>query len=568
MTRRLDTRALLLAVALGLWELPSASLMADDFIQLGVLEFVSPIDWLGPLDLYRFADGDPHHVQALKDAGALPWFAEPVLKLAFLRPLSSAAIALDHAAFGLHPTGYRLDVTLWMLALVYGLGKLYALVAGRVAGLALVLFTVSGMHAVFCWTATRHIVMAAAAGVLALHAHVRWREQDWEPGRVLSLVGFGVAFAAGEAALGLVAYLLAYEAFGARGRGRDRGRAALPVLALSVLYLGVYRVLDLGASPGSDYLDPLRDPTTYLAEAPARLLVVLGGMLSGGNDLWVLRPDFRPRLVVGGGVAIALVALAIAGVWRSTAASERRALRWLGAGAVLAAVPFLGTPIGSRCMVIPWIGGAAIVGIVLVQWWTAVRVRPGFAPRTVGMLCWGLVAVHLILGPAERLVVPYFLRQAMFVRLQRAVGDTAVAGEAVDGKTVIVLDAPDMLVGQYAFFFRQLYRLPMPAEWRVLSWAPCTHRFRRTAADTIELELIGGTVHAPHLSSGAVVQVTGMRAAVLAAAADGPTRIEFRFDRPLDDLDLVFLHWSGARFERVQPPAVGATVELARDRAI
>jgi hypothetical protein len=116
--------ALLIAAVLGLAELPFATFMADDLIQLGMLEDVSPNSWAGPLQLYTLSDGDPAHVRAMKDAGAFPRFFDPHFKMAFCRPLSSALLALDHAVFGLRPWGYRLHGVLWFMTLVAGLGLL------------------------------------------------------------------------------------------------------------------------------------------------------------------------------------------------------------------------------------------------------------------------------------------------------------------------------------------------------------------------------------------------------------------------------------------------------------
>ena len=82
--------------------------MADDFLQLSVLEGVSPDTWTGPLELYMIADGNPDHLKVMKDAGAFPWFFDPQFRMDFFRPLSSALLAADHAIFGLNPIGYRL----------------------------------------------------------------------------------------------------------------------------------------------------------------------------------------------------------------------------------------------------------------------------------------------------------------------------------------------------------------------------------------------------------------------------------------------------------------------------
>ena len=50
-------------VLIGGFQLPFNRFMADDLIQLGVLEGRSPLTWVTPLELYSFLDGDPGHLQ-------------------------------------------------------------------------------------------------------------------------------------------------------------------------------------------------------------------------------------------------------------------------------------------------------------------------------------------------------------------------------------------------------------------------------------------------------------------------------------------------------------------------
>ena len=37
----------------------------------------------------------------------------------------------------------------------------------------------------------------------------------------------------------------------------------------------------------------------------------------------------------------------------------------------------------------------------------------------------------------------------------------------------------DLVIGLHSYFYRRLYRLPMPQSWRTLSWVRAEHRFRR-----------------------------------------------------------------------------------------
>jgi hypothetical protein len=213
-----------------------ADFMADDLIQLGVLEKVTPAAaWTGPWDLYTISDGIPAHILAMQNAGLFPWAAEPAFEMSFFRPLSSGLLALDHALFGLHPIGYRLHGALWSLALVAAVGWVFRRVLlDRIAKLALIVFVLSAIHGIFCWTAARHVVVAAALGFAALAAHIRWREEGWRPGAGLALVALALSLAASEAGIAMAAYVLAYEALGAAGPLRARLTAAAPAWSWSL----------------------------------------------------------------------------------------------------------------------------------------------------------------------------------------------------------------------------------------------------------------------------------------------------------------------------------------------
>ncbi len=560
---RPTTLALVLAGALGLWEIPFAGFMADDLMQLAVLEGVSPAAaWIEPLDLYTLSDGDPAHVRAMKDAGLFPWFMDPAYKVTFFRPFSSALLALDHTLFGLRPTGYRLHGVLWSLALVATAGAvLRRALPGRGGKLAPLVFVLSGIHGFFCWTATRHIVIAAAFAFAALAAHLRWRQEGWRPGAVVSVVALVLSLAASEVAVAVALYLLAYEVCGAAGPARARWLAAAPTLAVLGAYLVAWRLLGYGASPGTGYLDPFHDPGAFLLGLPARLAVLAGGVVAGGGaDLWLLRPDLRPVLAAAGTLASLGLAGLLRVAWRETPAMERRGIRWLGVAAVASAVPFAGTPISSRCLLVPFVGGAALVAVVIAQWWTAWRRLPGFQHRLLGAAAVGLAVLHLGLAPLGRLGLPVLLERGMADRAAAAVRDAELDPADLAEQTAVVLVAPDLVIGFHGLFHRRLYRLPVPAAWRVLSWAPARHRFVRTDRDTLEMEIGGGGIESTRLGPGAVIAVAGMEATVLATGDLGPSQVRIRFDRSLDDPTMVFLAWRDGRLRRVRSPAVDESI--------
>jgi hypothetical protein len=190
------------------------------------------------------------------------------------------------------------------------------------------------------------------------------------------------------------------------------------------------------------------------------------------------------------------------------------------------------------------------------------RQRPGVGYKVVSAGCVLLAEIHLGVAPMARLASPYAMRKVMYERVVTAMQEVELDSDRLARQRVVVMRAPDFIMGLHPFFFRTLYRLPMPRSWRTLSWAPCPHRFRRTAAETLDLELVDGELDAPSLAMGDVVQLDGMRARVLARSSRGPTRVEFRFDRPLDDPGLYFLAWQGGRLRHIVLPPIGQEISL------
>src|SRR5215472_1772560 len=413
--------AIALAAVFGAWEIVCADFMADDFMQLAVLERVSPAAaWTSRFDLYNISDGVPEHVRAMQDAGLVPWFAGR-FALTFFRPLTSAFLWLDHSLFGLHPAGYRLDGVLWSLALAASVGWILCRVLpGRTGTLATLIFVLSGIQAVFCWSAARHVVMAAALGFAGLVAHVRWREDGWQPGRALAPLALVLSLAASEVGIAVAVYLLTYEAFGRAEGLRSRVWATLPTLIIIAVYLGIWSRYGHGAT-GGGYIDPLRDPALFLFELPARLAVLLGGVVLGGNaDWWLLRPDLRPVIVtIGVATSLGFAALVVAAS-RDGIVQERAVVRWLATATVLSAVPFAGTPIGSRCLLVPFVGGAALQAVVIGGWWTAWRHATGVRARLLRASAAGLAMIHLVLAPLGRIGGPLLVRQMLAARVANA----------------------------------------------------------------------------------------------------------------------------------------------------
>ena len=217
------------------------------------------------------------------------------------------------------------------------------------------------------WLSNRNAIVALSLGLFGLLAHLRWREDGWRAGAPLSLVLFAAALTAGEFGLGALIFLGSYELFGAPGRPVERARALAPALILGLCWAAFYQGSGYGASGSLVYIDPAREPGMFFAAALERLPILLGTAL-GPVPGEVATAD--PRLVGPAAALGALLSLGLALglrlVWARLEDADRRGLRWLVPGGLLATAPVLATlPMGRLCLAIG-LGAAAALGALVV----------------------------------------------------------------------------------------------------------------------------------------------------------------------------------------------------------
>ncbi len=562
----------LVLVAGAVLLLPSLGMgfLLDDTIYLADLDG-QPVLRIAPADLFRFIPGDAAENRGWIADGCLPWWTAPDLRLGFWRPLSSALMRLDHALFGRAAWAWHAHSIAWFLALLVAWRLfLRRAVPGPAGALALLLCAIGVSHALPAgWISNRNALVAALPAFLGLVAHLRWREEGWRPGLPLSLLGYAAGLAGGEAAIGALAYLLAYEVLAGPGPLRRRAGALAPAVLLVVGYLVAYRALGYGAVHSGLYFDPMGDPAGFLRELPARLGALLGGGIAAfPADLWFYGGEIRTVQVIVGALAVCLFLLLFHGL----PAGERRPLRWLVAGAILSLLPAAATFPSDRMLLVASPGLGAAVAAILVHARRAWRER---GPRWRRAVAGGafLALVHLFLSPVQLLAF-----QGTLIVQRRAAEAAALEAELDPGapagsQDVVVLAAPDHLAGIYLPAVRWLQGALAPRSWRVLSLARCDHVCTRRDERTLELATRGGRMmDTPfdllYRSSrlpfrrGDIVEAGLFRVEVLETDGVGPTRVSFRFDRPLEDPSIVFLSWREGRLCRTSMPAVGGTLDI------
>jgi hypothetical protein len=149
----------------------------------------------------------------------------------------------------------------------------------------------------------------------------------------------------------------------------------------------------------------------------------------------------------------------------------------------------------------------------------------------------------------------------------------AFASEPYSGKDVVFVTAPYIYQVRVVQLFMRMSDKPLPRRVRYISAGPRKTTFKRTAANTAEVEFEAGLFSSselrperhPHLRmpAGTTVQLEGCQIEVLADLPEaGPTRARFTFDKSLDDPALVLYRWQERRFVPFTPPRVGEAVVL------
>lgn len=587
----------------------SVGLMSDDFMQHAMLVGLYPGEGYAPFDLYAFLRGG-ELMTAHAEQGTIPWWSVPELHGTVLRPVASLLLWLDHRLLPGRVAAWHLHSLLWFGASVVGFG----LVLGRLLPRSIALTAVAlfacdaGVVLPLAWLANRCVLVCAAFGFLAFWVHLERRASDFRtpPGGWLRGPGLrgpaieaalmALCLGAGEYGLAIVAYVLAWELLVAPRSGR--ARALLPTLIPLALYLLAHELLGYGTFGAETYADPLHAPAAYLEAASERVprLASAGfwsvpaatinvfrfGYLAGLDELLLgAKPSAEHynathlRLAwLGILSAVALLLLARRGL----APAERRTLRALLIGAAVGLLPLAVAPAHARLLLIAQLGACSSVAAILVatvrlvrEPWPAARLRgalllpfAGFLAyaHSVGDLRWGYAhSEHVEELEARNL--------AAFIK-----GD--LLEQELGGRDVVILNAPNQVLGLYGAFMLDTQGWPVPASWRALALGgEFAMVAERRGPRSLELaavqnawmhsasELFFRRVDRP-LRTGDILEYPSLRVEILAGQVGHPSKIRVDFDRPLELL--LFVTSTPEGLKTWSPPAPGklAVVPLPR----
>jgi len=541
-----------------------AGLFTDDYLHFATLEGAETPG--SALDLYNFGDGNPENMADFRAIGPHPWFVFPEFKLHFFRPLSCLTMWADHAVFGHWISGYHLHSGLWYVALTVVLMLLFRRVLpGGIGALALLLYVLDEGHVVpVGWWANRNALVATVFALLGLLAHLRWREDGWRPGLWWSLPCYALGFLGGETALGVMAYLGAYELLAAPGRFTKRVAALLPAVGLSVVYLAAYGAAGYGTFGSQEYINPLSEWRTFLGVFPERMLLMVGNLVLGiPPEAHLPGPAWVP-----GAIGVVLMAGVFGLIGRSLPEHERRALRWLIVGACIAGIPTLSASPSARVYILPSIGSAAALAIVLRHGWRLARTWRNAAWK---LLTGYLITIHLVLSA---LVWPGAIVFSSVVTARMSDSIHAFAKQTqLAGKHLLAMSSNDPMYTIYVPFMLIYHGYERPAAWWCATQSSYRKSVTRRAVDTLEVELLDRSLLSKgfeavmrrrdlKLRQDEQVDCGDLRVRVLETDENGVRRFEMRVAGSLDDKRYGMVLWDAEaeHFVSSPMPAVGETI--------
>jgi hypothetical protein len=525
----------------------------------------------GGLDLFTFTVGDRADNHGLMDVGVmLPWWTDETLRISFFRPLAALTHVLDERLWSASPTMMHVHSLAWLFAMLLAAALVYVRLddeAPIVAGLGFLLYAFCDAQAtIVAWIANRNALIAGTFAFLTIFAHDAWRRGKRPAMGIGAAMAFAAALAAGELAIGAVGYLVSHAVFVEKGPPLRRARSLLPYVVLVVAWRLGWARAGFGAHGSGAYIDPLADPSGFLAAAPVKLVMLTHAQFSvpPADVAFLAPPSHRPLQVTVGALTILVV------VWLLAPFARDSKGRFWAFGSFLALLPLAATFPSNRMLLFVGLGAMALLARLF---------RAFVAEGARGELRFEFRSVMIALFMLLHVVAAPFISsgRAAQMRIFAGVEERATAGipndASIQDKTVIVLAAPTVLFANYIQAKDEVLGLRRPRHLYLLAGASSEIGVERTGPSEIVLRPSAGFLYTPleqhyraatDLAPGYTVSLSTMRAEVVEQRPDGrPGAVRFSFTDPLDRY--VFVRWVRDRYEPCALPALGEKMSLPEE---
>jgi hypothetical protein len=372
----------------------------------------------------QFAPMDPRrNLSKLREYGSIPWWTYDGLWVRFWRPLTSFTHWLDYRIFGSSPVAMHAHNIVWLGAVVFLVTVMYRRLNGPdwMAGLAGLLFVLDDFtYFPAMWIANRNIFLSLFLGILCVLWHHRWRQSGSRAHGLASIIFLAGSLLSAEAGIATCAYLFAYAATLENGNFRARAYSLTPAILTTIAWRVIYNMLGHGASGGSFYLDPSREPLRY-----AWAMLVRGPILIMREWSRISADTFScvpvsTQMIFWPIVVVLLVVIMIL-IWPLLKAN--RHARFWAVGMHLSVLPICATMPMNRNLLWVGIGACGLVGhflggyVAKEEWVPQKRLRR----LLTAILFISLIVVHLPMALLVRIASP--LMNTIFLGMVRRMMD-------------------------------------------------------------------------------------------------------------------------------------------------
>jgi hypothetical protein len=591
------------ALALGSWlRAPAlhATMASDDWDHYAMATGMFPVQ-RAPWDYYTFIANDPVERQVLRDSGRLPWWSDPDIYIAFLRPIASLSLWVDHHVLGSDQLlAHVHSAAWWWLGALAVAAVLRQLLPATVALGAVALYALDDAHALpLAWSANRGELIAVALMVWALWARLEQQRRGLTRHRWLAVALVCAAMLCGEHALPMLGFLIAcvLAEQGSPWRARSLELAAL--LAPALVYLVVRAAMGYGASSSGFYVDPFSEPLRFLEALKIHAPLLSGDLLFGyAADYWYGEPPWRdPLLRLGlvpagwldagplhdfqlgcGVLALGVVLIALFALGRPGVPETARPLRWLLAGAVLALVPLAATLPMTRLTMGPSLAFHALFAWLASQACQALgelrgAARPGRRVGTVLVLAL-LLGAHGVQAAARGRELAEHYRADSRAQA-RWVARAKLGGAQLTERHVFMLGSGDLASSYSLPFVRSFTGTSVPKTSELLlpphSGPLVVERVSANILDVSartkdgfrEFRTSAYRREDRDFETGDILPGSRFSVVVIAAKRGLPTRLRFVFPRPLEAADYLFVYPTKAGIAPLALPPIGRVGRLS-----
>ncbi|RMF90167.1 MAG: hypothetical protein D6736_07165, partial [Nitrospinota bacterium] len=347
--------------------------------------------------------------------------------------------------------------------------------------------------------------------------------------------------------------------------------ASLPNAAVLLSWALVYWLFGFGTYGSGVYIDPLRNPATFLVSFFHRApLLLLGQWSPIPAEAAGLTPEKWNEVFWGLGVGciLLLVFLFIPLLRRD------RVARFWGLGMILSLFPVTAVFPSNRLLFFVGLGAMGLLAQFLEYLFLRREGLPAARIWQVparGMAVFFL-GVHLIFAPLFMPINVYAVR--LFGEpITRAIASVPT-DPAITRQDLIIVNPPDYLMFVSLIpTLRTLQGKPLPRRVRALVAGPVPLEMTRLDDRTLRVRLHGrfftgilGRMFRGKdqpLKVGEEIRLSGLTVQVTALAPTGdPQEIVYRFSAPLEDPSLRWLRWEAGVYVPFTPPLPGETITL------